>query len=268
MKPLPSLNQVFSLITQEEKQRRVGSNAIAVEFAALFSRGPNNSSNKGNYTNKPNGKKERPICSHCGILGHVVDKCYKIHGYPLGYKNKGKGHSANQVSMGSNLDHTNIMEELTTVALTSSQCHQFMSMLQAHTLGSQGNQDSSLGTHQAATLISHTTLVTKSLPCSTFYTASILPTPNNDILDKHECLDFINSMPLGLHSSTNLDHLVFSSNLVIAPALLPNEWIIDSGATDHMVHSISYLTKITSVAHISVKLPNGESILVTHVGQV
>nr|XP_023882015.1 uncharacterized protein LOC111994377 [Quercus suber] len=268
MKHLPSLNQVFSLITQEEKQRRVGSNAIAVESAALFSRGPNNSSNKGNYTNKPNGRRERPICSHCGILGHVVDKRYKIHGYPPRYKNKGKGHSANQVSMGSNLDHTDSMKELTTVALTSSQCHQLMSMLQAHTLGSQGNQDSPLETHQAATLISHTAPVTKSMPPGSFHTAGILPTPINDILDKPECLDSINSMSLCLHSSTNLEHLVFSSNLVIPPTLLPNEWIVDSGATNHMVHSISYLTKITSVAHISVKLPNGESVLVTHVGQV
>ena len=49
MKPLPSLNQVFSLITQEEKQKRVGSNAIAVDSVALFSRGSNTSSNKGNY---------------------------------------------------------------------------------------------------------------------------------------------------------------------------------------------------------------------------
>ena len=170
--------------------------------------------------------------------------------------------------MGSNLDHTDTMEDLTTVALTSSQCHQLMSMLQAQTLGSQGNQDSSLGTHQAATLISHIAPVTKPLPPSTFHTASISPTPNSDILDKPECLDSINSMPLCLHSSTNLDHSVFSSNLVIPPALLPNEWIIDSGATDHMVHSVSYLTKITSVGHISVKLPNGKSVLVTHVGQV
>uniref|UniRef100_A0A7N2LFG1 Retrovirus-related Pol polyprotein from transposon RE2 n=1 Tax=Quercus lobata TaxID=97700 RepID=A0A7N2LFG1_QUELO len=43
------------------------------------------------------GKKERPICIYCGIVGHVVDKCYKLHGYPPGYKPKGKS-SANQVS--------------------------------------------------------------------------------------------------------------------------------------------------------------------------
>ena len=168
MKSLPSLNKVFSLITQEEKQRRVGSNAIAVESVALFSRGSNTSSNKGNYASKYNGKNERPVCSHYGILGHVVDKCYKIHNNPPGYKNKGKRHSTNQVSLGSNLDNADSMEELTTVALTSSQCHQLMSILHAHTLGSQGNQDSSLGTHQAATLISQTAAVTKPLPFGVF----------------------------------------------------------------------------------------------------
>lgn len=34
-----------------------------------------------------------------------------------------------------------------------------------------------------------------------------------------------------------------------------------------MVHSISLLIRITPFAHISVKLPNGESVLVTHIGQ-
>ena len=160
------------------------------------------------------------------------------------------------------------MKELTTVALTSSQCHQLMSILQAHTLGSQGNQDFSLGTHQAAILINQTAAVTKPLPFGAFHIADTLPISNIESLREPECLDSITSMPFCLHSSINLDHSIFSSNLVILPALLPNEWIIDSGATDHMVHSISYLTKITLVAHISVKLPNGESVLVTLVGQV
>ena len=42
-----------------------------------------------------------------------------------------------------------------------------------------------------------------------------------------------------------------------------DDWIIDSGATDHMVHSINFVTKITSIAHITVNLPNGESVIVT-----
>ena len=35
-------------------------------------------------------KKDRPTCSHYGILGHTVDKCYKLYGYPPGYKFKSK----------------------------------------------------------------------------------------------------------------------------------------------------------------------------------
>lgn len=25
---------------------------------------------------------KRPFCEHCNINGHIVDKCFKIHGYP------------------------------------------------------------------------------------------------------------------------------------------------------------------------------------------
>ena len=65
----------------------------------------------------------------------MVDKCYKIHGYPPGYKSKGKSYSANQVAF-SPTGYANGMEELTTIALTSSQCQQLMTMLQSHALGS------------------------------------------------------------------------------------------------------------------------------------
>ncbi|KAK0585573.1 hypothetical protein LWI29_030700 [Acer saccharum] len=52
-------------------------------------------------------KKDRPYCTHCKIHGHTIDRCFKIHGYPPGYKPKSHenthGHnvgsnSVNQVS--------------------------------------------------------------------------------------------------------------------------------------------------------------------------
>ncbi|CAI0403377.1 unnamed protein product, partial [Linum tenue] len=33
---------------------------------------------------------KRPICSYCGIIVHTIDRCYKKHGYPPGYKTRGK----------------------------------------------------------------------------------------------------------------------------------------------------------------------------------
>jgi hypothetical protein len=49
---------------------------------------------------KPNYRKDHPTCSHCGAAGHTVEKCYKVHGYPLGFKftrSKPAPHSTNQV---------------------------------------------------------------------------------------------------------------------------------------------------------------------------
>ena len=46
------------------------------------------------------------------------------------------------------------------------------------------------------------------------------------------------------------------------------DWILDSGAADHMVHSISFFKTITSTVQISVRLPNGDMARVTHIGTV
>ena len=44
--------------------------------------------------------------------------------------------------------------------------------------------------------------------------------------------------------------------------------ILDIGVIDHMVHSASQLTTITSIVQSCVFLPNGEQALVTHIGTV
>ena len=43
---------------------------------------------------------------------------------------------------------------------------------------------------------------------------------------------------------------------------------LSTGATNHMVHSITILASITSILHTHVNLPNGETSLVAHIGTV
>lgn len=45
-------------------------------------------------------------------------------------------------------------------------------------------------------------------------------------------------------------------------------WIIDTGATDHMICNHSFFTTITSTMSNVVKLPNGEVATVSHIGTV
>lgn len=66
-------------------------------------------------------------------------------------------------------------------------------------------------------------------------------------------------------SSFSLSSIVSTSNSTFTKT---NSWIIYSGATNHIVSSISNSTLITSLNNTSVKLPNGLCVLVTHVSVV
>ena len=146
MEPLPSINKVFSLVQNDEKQRGVGLLPLpigmpTVESTALVSRMDNSMpqtlSYEGTSLTYPNAssnalrshfdsnrssqypRKDRPICSHCGLKGHTANKCYKLHGYPPGFRGKNRnGASANQVSghmsTGSNF-HDNNPQNLSTL---------------------------------------------------------------------------------------------------------------------------------------------------------
>ncbi|KAL4602035.1 hypothetical protein ACB092_10G023900 [Castanea dentata] len=91
MEPLPTINKVYSLLIQEERK----------EFQ----------------------RQRQPICTHCGKLGHVMEKCFKLHGFPPSFKPKGKNFMVNQVNVQeacADNGHTSA-----TFPFTQEQCQQF-----------------------------------------------------------------------------------------------------------------------------------------------
>jgi len=75
MDPLPSINKVFSLVIQQERQY------LPFEIQALAVKHP-----QGSAIKKFVPQNKRPLCVHCGREGHTIDKCYQKHGFPNGYK--------------------------------------------------------------------------------------------------------------------------------------------------------------------------------------
>ena len=65
-----------------------------------------------------------------------------------------------------------------------------------------------------------------------------------------------------------LRHSIFSAKVVDRESFHATDWVIDTGATNHMVHSITCFTTITATLNTFVNLPNGEVASVTHVGIV
>ena len=141
---IPSLGKVFSLLLQDEKQRKVGKkNTIKSFTLAVKTNGFGKSFNKAKFG--------RPQCTHCGVLGHVADKCYKLHGYPPSYKFKTKGSQAGSVA--NNVMATdNSPDE--SVNLTNSKYQQLLSLLNSHShFGTQAPQEGGSDTHQVANII-------------------------------------------------------------------------------------------------------------------
>ena len=239
MDPIPTLSKVFSLLLQDEKQRKVGkkfnakSPALAVKNGGSFAKG---------FTK---GKSGRPQCTHCGLLGHVVDKCYKLHGYPPGYKFKNKGQQGGNLPYANNVVVTDTCSK-EAVSLTRAEYQQLLGLLnsQSH-FGTQAPHDSATDAHQVATIITQPSMDFQGHEMSVISSST-------------------NFQKLPLHS---LEYSVFSSQIDISH-LSSTNWILDSGATNHMVHSIHYFTSITSVVQISVRLPNGDMAKITHIGTV
>lgn len=75
-KSLPTLSEVYNILDQEDSQRS----------AKTFSQTPVDAST---FQLSAYGR-PRLVCTHCKGVGHVVDRCYKIHGYPPELKARGK----------------------------------------------------------------------------------------------------------------------------------------------------------------------------------
>ena len=81
--------------------------------------------------NKKQGKNDRSLCLHCGVLGHSINKCFKLHGYPPNYGNgKGKPQVVHLICEESSVS---IVGD-SSLTLTQSQYQQLLSMLNAQVM--------------------------------------------------------------------------------------------------------------------------------------
>ncbi|GAB4852776.1 hypothetical protein Ancab_040558 [Ancistrocladus abbreviatus] len=141
MNPLPSIGQAYSLLVQEEKQREIKSSShFLIDSASL---NVNVNAYRGNTMNKEkNGsRKSSWICTFCKKPGHLVEKCFKLHGYPP--KNgKGKRMAAAVQGEFSVEGATGEVEGSLIPGFTVEQCNHllsFLSTMQHQTTDSKSN---------------------------------------------------------------------------------------------------------------------------------
>lgn len=146
MRPLPHLNDVFSLVVQQEHQ--LFGEIPESKVLATFGRG-NNSDNfggrgfgRGSNFSKGYGRSSNSgkMCTYCGRTGHTVDVCYKKHGYPPNYKFKNQGQINSVMAEVTDTDHVADQEgschdegqEIPNFGFTAEQCHNLLALLQQY----------------------------------------------------------------------------------------------------------------------------------------
>lgn len=220
MDPLPSLNKVFALILQDEKQKEVVAKKQQNFDAAAFSGRMIHSSPRATSFNQFQ-KRDKPVCSHCGMIGHLKIKCYKLVGYPPGHRlAKGKPPVVNAAGSMSYNSSSNIISSLSDITITPSQCQQILAMLTPQLKGKIPN-----GNEQSHVVISSSSQVPEA-------------------------------------SAFSGNRACFSDSIVA------HKWILDTGASEHMVCSIKHLVTVNTTIKATVKLPNGDTAIATHVGTV
>ncbi|XP_060198414.1 uncharacterized protein LOC132627217 [Lycium barbarum] len=98
MHPLPSLDDAYNILLQDENQRQVHFTPMLNPDSASFNA---NLNTKPNFnTRSPQPPYQPPIpprqynqkvdfnltCRYCKKPGHTIDRCYKLHGYPQNHK--------------------------------------------------------------------------------------------------------------------------------------------------------------------------------------
>ncbi|XP_075494847.1 uncharacterized protein LOC142532430 [Primulina tabacum] len=81
--PIPIISKTFSLVLQEERQHSIQQESISfrMDSNTPVPCSPHVAALKS-FSNVKGNMYDKLVCSHCEGIGHTVDKCYKLHGYP------------------------------------------------------------------------------------------------------------------------------------------------------------------------------------------
>ncbi|XP_052203924.1 uncharacterized protein LOC127809205 isoform X1 [Diospyros lotus] len=179
------------------------------------------------------GDKPEVVCSYCGKPRHTRDKCYKLNGFPPGFKftkSKTSGANSNHGSVNQvfieqpkvNVDQEPV-DQSVQLSFSKEQVQKLMALLNDHSFLDSQPKSTNSPTHLA------------------------------NFAGIHSIFSAVNSTTF---------HNLLRTKFVASP------WIIDTGATDHIICSLTLFDSYVPLQNAFVHLPNGMKVQVTHIGTV
>ncbi|KAM0049721.1 putative RNA-directed DNA polymerase [Helianthus debilis subsp. tardiflorus] len=125
---LPSVKEAFSIVSREESHKNSCNNSIKRNQTVGFASKSNQGSDVTKRFNKTSNQNLK--CTHCNKVGHTIDKCFELIGYPSWMKPP-RGNQARKVGSSNNtcVNESNIPVN----SLTSDQVAKLLSLLKEKT---------------------------------------------------------------------------------------------------------------------------------------
>ncbi|CAA7015851.1 unnamed protein product [Microthlaspi erraticum] len=238
-KHIPELSEVYNLLDQDHSQRSFSpvQNATAFQMTVPDPAPSSVNAASAPYRSNPN----RPICSHCGYNGHTIETCYKIHGYPIGFKHKSK-QQPDKPGFSAQKPQSSQKPVVAQLAISSA-----------------GSNDNKL--HEIINTLSKDQIQ----GVIAYFNSQLQMSPQQNAASSNSG-GTITALPgMAFSSST----LCFVGALrATGNALSSQSWIIDSGATHHVCHDKNLFVNISDSLNRAVTLPTGIGVEIAGIGTV
>ena len=253
MDPLPNVNKAYCMIARVETQRLVtGSQSHLYKEIAAMSTKVSGMSNgeaeqytnalavKGGFNakNRRDSKrlKNSKFCDHCQKAGHTQDQCFKLIGYPDWYegtKEAGKGRRAPRASAIANM-------------------------------ASQAGPMSDSPLEECSTQQNNTQIDSNLVQALAQEMLKLMKGSSEQQASRPQSYAHFAGMAKSKSYPTT-----HSSIECLVKNSYYGSWIVDTGASDHMTHNLSFLDNVQPLAKsVHITLPDGTIKRVSQVGQV
>ncbi|XP_017256401.1 uncharacterized protein LOC108225961 [Daucus carota subsp. sativus] len=231
MDPLPSVNKVYHMLQQIERQNALA-NSQTLEMSALMTVSNNSNFQNSKFSAKKdvkdsavNKNKLDRFCEFCKMKGHLKESCFKLVGYPDWYKGKTSDTSSNTVTQKSNQRlAANVQESPLDFSVQDSS----FPVDDSHHLGLYKDFMKFMQMNQSA----------------------------HSSTDSHSIVNFVDTIP-----DSQANSVTVASNSLV--------WVIDTGASDHMAISLDvFINTEQLITPLLIVLPDGTVKHVRTVGTV
>ncbi|KAJ0890287.1 putative RNA-directed DNA polymerase [Helianthus annuus] len=213
----PSVKVAFSVVSREESHRMSSGSGSKGQSVSFVSKS-NQSSESRKKSSSQRGPNSVFKCTHCNMIGHTVDRCFELIGYPPNFKRKSNNSSGKtNITSKSNAAVSSSSVSTAGLPFTPEQIAKLLTLV-----GEKSTNVSSTGL-ESTNVGGESCFVTSGVSCS---------------------------------SSMFFEGII--------------SWIVDSGASQHMVNSDKDMFNVVDVSDFDLKVghPNGTSVKVLKIGNV